>query len=158
MSLDRSALLARRAVLGIAGVATSLVLVGPILASSPPTEGSVPSPFAVTATIPAGRARVTIELKGIELQTGAVAVCSLQSNPGPRSLTYVSVNVANNSFTVHLSGKAIRPIAVACMAFAEPPSWGIPGPISEPVSEPISGPVSEPVSEPVAPPGGVPGP
>jgi hypothetical protein len=77
------------------------------------TRGPVRFSTATIATIQAGANSTSIS-PGIDLTPASKVLCTLLSDPGARSIRYVSVDAAANTYTVHLTGKATGPIAVAC--------------------------------------------
>ena len=130
----------RKVVLGAAGIGSAVVLA--ITVGVVPAFGSnssaqwVGNSSVETATIPLHQSSVTIALGGsFHLDASAVAVCTLQSDPGGGAISYAKVNSAKNNVTVYLNGAAPKAIKVGCITT---PIW--PGPVSGPVSGLVTGP------------------
>ena len=130
----------RKLVLGATGIGSAVLLaftvgVLPAFGSNSSSQWAGNSSVE-TATIPLHQASVTIALgSSFHLDPSAVAVCTLQSDPGGRAITYAKVNYAKNNVTVYLDGAAPKAIKVACITT---PIWA--GPISGPISGPVTGP------------------
>jgi hypothetical protein len=130
----------RKLVLGAAGIGSAVLLaitvgVVPAFGSNSSSQWVGNSSFE-TATIPLHQTSVTIALGGsFHLDASSVAVCTFQSDPGGRDISYAKVNYAKNTVTVYLNGAAPKAIKVACIT--TPVS---PGSISGPVSGPVTGP------------------
>jgi hypothetical protein len=80
-------------------------------------QGPVRFSTATLATIPVGATSVTVT-PGIDLTADSKVLCTVQSDPGNRSIHYVVVNPSTNSYTVFLSGKAASPVTVACFVIS----------------------------------------
>jgi hypothetical protein len=129
---------AKRAMLGVAGLGTAAVLAVGVIS---PALGMTyrPNPYnaaIMIGTVAKGQASVALPIPWAVGQH-ATALCTLQSDPGIRSLKYATINRAHNSIVVFLDGKAVAPVKVACQL-----NWEF-GPISGPVSGPVSGALSK---------------
>lgn len=143
MDLDRTSF-SRKLVLGAAGVGSAVVLamtvgVMPAWGSSASSQLQDQASYQ-SATIPLRQASITIPLgSSIHALPSSVAVCTLQSDPAGRSISYAKVDSAKNTVTVFLNGPATKAIQVACITT---PVNG--ASVSDPVSAPVSAPVSSP--------------
>ena len=134
MHLDTVVPRSRRVMLAFAGLGSAILLamtaIGAMPALGDTTGGggfeTIPVQFG---TIPKGKVSVTLE-PGLELLPTSAAICTLQSDPGPRSLKYVKVNPTDGTYTVYLNQAARTPVTVACTITTFFP----------PISGPISGP------------------
>ena len=145
--------ISRRAVLAAAAGGSAVVVAKTVLGPSPLLAAFVDGPGGVLAvdraTILAGTSEVKVE-PGVDITHEAVVVCSLLSDPGPRSIHYVEIPPEEDWYKVHLTGRARTDVTVGCAVIVDPFR---PGPISPPISPPISGPISPPISGGAVPPG-----
>lgn len=132
MRIDKGVSLSRRAMLGVAGLASAVLLATTVLGVQAVSGGATSNnPGLVIVTIPKGQTSATAAVP----QEWALkaAICTLQSDPGNRSLSYVHAvdgTKGTKAITVFLDGPAPKAVRVACMLvwYQDVPSGPVSGP------------------------------